>query len=124
MMQRPYEALVIVKATGTDAEVAQLVTQAEDVIKKASAAIDASRPLGRRRLAYRIGRQNEGFYQLIEFRIDPLQVDELKRLLRLNESIVRFLILTREERAAASVSDTQSKTVSDTGRMSPAATPA
>ena len=100
-MQRPYEALVIVKATGTDAEVAQLVTQAEDVIKKASAAIDASRPLGRRRLAYRIGRQNEGFYQLIEFRIDPLQVDELKRLLRLNESIVRFLILTREERAAA-----------------------
>ena len=102
-MQRPYEALVIVKATGTDAEVAQFVTQAEDVIKKASAAIDASRPLGRRRLAYRIGRQNEGFYQLIEFRIDPLQVDELKRLLRLNESIVRFLILTRDPNPPAPV---------------------
>ena len=100
-IQRLYEALVILKAAGTDAEVAQTVTQVEDIVKKAGGAIDASRPLGRRRLAYRISKQNEGYYQLIEFRIDPLQIDELKRLLRLNETIVRFLVLTREERPAA-----------------------
>jgi small subunit ribosomal protein S6 len=96
-MNRDYEALVIVKALGTDADVAQAVAQAEEPIKKLGGRVTASKPLGRRRLAYRIGRQQEGYYQLFDFQMDPLQVDELKRLLRLNETVVRFLVLNRAD---------------------------
>ena len=96
-MNREYEALIILKATGTDAEAAQAVAQVEEPIKKLGGQIDGSKPYGRRRLAYRIARQQEGYYHFVEFRLATEQVDELKRLLRLNESIVRFLILTRSD---------------------------
>ena len=95
-MTRDYEVLIILKATSTDAEVAQAVAHVEEPIKKLGGVIDGSKPYGRRRLAYRIARHTEGYYQFIEFRLAPEQVDELKRLLRLNEAIVRFLMLSRD----------------------------
>ena len=100
-MTRDYEALIIVKALGTDADVARAVAQVEEPVKKLGGRIANSKPLGRRRLAYRILRQQEGHYQLLEFQLDPAQVSELKRLLRLNESVVRFLVLNREDGPAA-----------------------
>ena len=96
-MNREYEALIMLKATGTDTEVAQSVTQLEEPIKKLGGLVDNSKVYGRRRLAYRIARQTEGYYYFIEFRIAPERIEELKRLLRLNEAIVRFLILTRSD---------------------------
>jgi len=96
-MTRTYEALIIVSAAGTDADVARVVAQVEEPIKKLGGTIANSKGLGRRRLAYRIAKQQEGYYQLLEFRLPAAQVDELKRLLRLNETVVRFLILNRSD---------------------------
>lgn len=94
-MNRVYEAFVILKATGTDTEAAQAVSHLEEPIKKLGGQIESSKHFGRRRLAYRIARQQEGYYHLLHFRMAPDQVSELKRLLRLNEAIVRFLILNK-----------------------------
>ena len=95
-MTRLYEALVIVKAVGTDPEMQQSAAQAETLIKKLGGSVDQSRGMGRRRLAFRINRQTEGYYQLVEFQLPADQIEELKRQLRLNESVVRFLVLSRE----------------------------
>lgn len=95
MVSRAYEALVILKASGTDAELAQTVKQVEEPIKKIGGHIDSSEGWGRRRLAYRINRHVEGHYHLLRFRVDPQQVEEFKRTLRLNEAVIRFLILNR-----------------------------
>jgi len=94
-MSRAYEALTILKAAGTDAELVLAVKQAEDPIQKLGGHIDSSASWGRRRLAYRIAHQQEGVYHLIQFHLEPQRLDELKRALRLNEHIVRFLILNR-----------------------------
>ena len=94
-MTPTYEALIIVSAAGTDADVARVVAQVEEPIKKLGGTIAVSKGLGRRRLAYRIAKQPEGYYQLLEFSLPASQVEELKRLLRLNETVIRFLILNR-----------------------------
>ena len=99
-MTRTYEALVIVKAVGTDPEMQQSAMQAEALIKKLGGSVDQSRGMGRRRLAFRISRQTEGYYHLIEFTLPADQIEELKRQLRLNESVVRFLVLSRDPAAA------------------------
>lgn len=99
-MTRDYEVLMLLKATGTDAEVAQAVAQVEEPIKKLGGVIATSKPYGRRRLSYRIARHTEGYYQFIEFRLAPEQIEELKRLLRLQDTVVRFLILSRSEHPA------------------------
>ena len=96
---RTYEALVILKAAGTEQDVARVAAQLEDQVKKLGGTIERSEPWGRRRLAFRIARHQEGHYQLLRFQASPAHVAELERLFRLNESIVRFMILTEEELA-------------------------
>jgi len=99
VVTRDYEALIILRVGGTDQEIARGAVQVEDLIKKLGGTIAASQSLGRRRLAYRIARQIEGYYHLLRFRAPTGQVAELERLLRLNESIVRFMILSEDELA-------------------------
>ena len=100
-MTRQYEALIIVKAAGTDAEVAQHVAQVEELLKKLGARLEQTQAFGRRRLAYRVARQTEGHYHFVVFQMAPDQLDELKRQLRLNETVVRYLILSRASKPAS-----------------------
>jgi len=97
MSDRLYEALIIVKATGTDAEIAQHAARLEDGIKKLGGRIASTQSLGRRRLAYRIARQTEGSYHLIAFHLAPEHLEPLQRQWRLSETGVRSLILSRSQ---------------------------
>ena len=94
-MSTAYEVLLILKSLGTETELAQSVKRLEEPIKKLGGQLDKSASWGRRRLAYRIARQTEGHYHLVNFHMAPDQLSELKRLYQLNEAIVRFLILNR-----------------------------
>ena len=96
---RAYEALVILRAAGTEQDVARAAAQLEEQVKKLGGKVERSEPWGRRRLAFRILRQHEGYYQLLRFQAPPAQLAELERLFRLNETIVRFIILGEDELA-------------------------
>ena len=99
MTTREYEALIIFKASASEPEIARLAGQCEEQVRRCGGRIDASQNMGRRGLAFRILRQTEGCYHLLRFHAPTEQVVELERLLRLNEAIVRFMILTEEELA-------------------------
>ena len=99
MMTKGYEALVILKASGTEQELARQAASLEDPIKKVGGKLDSAQSLGRRKLAFRISRQTEGHYHLLRFQAPAEQLGELERLFRLHESIVRFMIVAAEEGA-------------------------
>ena len=99
MTARGYEALIILKAVGTDEEIARRAAELDAQVKKMGGSIEISQHLGRRRLAFPISRQSEGHYYLLRFHAPTEQVSELERLFRLNEMIVRFIILTQDEAA-------------------------
>ena len=94
---RDYEALVIVKSVGTEQEIARQAGALEETVKKVGGTLKNSQGLGRRKFAFRISRQTEGYYFVLRFGAPTAQLAELDRLFRLNESIVRFMILTAEE---------------------------
>jgi small subunit ribosomal protein S6 len=50
---------------------------------------------GRRRLAYEIARQNEGYYVVVEFTADPAVIAELERTLHLADEVLRFKVIVR-----------------------------
>ncbi len=52
---------------------------------------------GRRPLAYPIKNHMEGNYVLQRFEMDPSATDELERLLRFNENVIRFLLIRTDE---------------------------
>ena len=54
---------------------------------------------GRRRFAFEIDRQNEGYYVVVEFTAEPTILTELDRTLHLADEILRFKVVVRGEAA-------------------------
>ncbi len=97
MTTKEYESLVILRAAGTEQELARHVAQLEEQVKKLGGSISNSQSMGRRKLAFRIGRQTEGYYYLLKFRSPGDRIGELDRVFRLNETIIRFMILSEDD---------------------------
>jgi small subunit ribosomal protein S6 len=61
---------------------------------------------GRRALAYKIGRHENGYYAIAHYTIDPKVLPEYERALKLDDSVVRYLItLYEHELGAPKLSD-------------------
>ncbi len=54
---------------------------------------------GRRRLAFEIARQSEGYYVVVEFKSDPSAIIELDRTLHFADEVLRFKVVVRGEAA-------------------------
>ena len=50
---------------------------------------------GRRRLAFEIARQTEGYYVVAEFTADPSLIKELERTLQLADEVIRFKVVVK-----------------------------
>jgi small subunit ribosomal protein S6 len=50
---------------------------------------------GKRRLAFEIDRQSEGFYVIAECQADPAAIKELDRVLALADDVMRFKVVVR-----------------------------
>ncbi len=94
-----YEALIILKTAGTEQEIARAAGQLEESVRKLGGQVERSQGMGRRRLAFRIARQGEGHYHLLHFTASTERISELKRHFGLNDAIVRFMIIAREQGA-------------------------
>jgi small subunit ribosomal protein S6 len=54
---------------------------------------------GRRRLAFEIAKQSEGYYLVVEFTAEPAVIAELERTLHLVDDVIRFKVVVRGEAA-------------------------
>ena len=54
---------------------------------------------GRRRLAFEVERQTEGYYVVAEFTAEPEAITELDRTLHLADEVLRFKVVVRGEAA-------------------------
>lgn len=54
---------------------------------------------GRRRLAFEIERQSEGYYVVVQFTAEPERIAELERALQLADEVLRFKVVVRGEAA-------------------------
>lgn len=52
---------------------------------------------GRRKLAYEIDKQRDGYYVFMYADIDPQNLPELERNLKLSSNVLRYLIVLAEE---------------------------
>lgn len=98
-MKRAYELTFIVRLDGTDEA---LINSTVDQVRawvEADELGQVSRidRWGRRKLAYEIDKQREGFYVLFEAKIEPKALGELERNLNLSPYILRYLFVRTDE---------------------------
>lgn len=104
---RIYELTFIVSTTLPESDLNTLLEQIQGHIKQTGAEIERFENLGRRRLAYEINNQREGFYVLVTIRGGGSEINEIERRLRVTDAILRYLTVRvdvdfrRAERMAA-----------------------
>ena len=75
----------------------KLIAQMEAVVAGAGGKLEKADKIGRRRLAYRVGRHREGLYVLFVLEGTGDTVKEFERRLRVTDSAIKFLTVRTDE---------------------------
>lgn len=94
---RDYELVFIVTPEFDEAATADIVDKVKSWITESSGSIESVEEWGRQKLAYLIRNHKEGQYYLFKIKLEPAAVATLERNFRLQESILRFLIINRDD---------------------------
>lgn len=97
---RPYEAMIILRpeiaADGEEA-VDSFLEGLGKLINENEGEVESAEKWGKKRLAYEVGDLTEGYYIVLYFKGVRATTDELDRNLKLNETVVRHLLVSRDE---------------------------
>ena len=94
---RSYELMFIVVPTITDEDLDKLIAQMEGVVKTTGGEVLSADRLGKRKLAYRIARFEEGLYILLNIKGDGEMTKELERRLKVTDSVIRYITVRVDE---------------------------
>lgn len=97
---KPYELLYIIGPDKDEETIAAIIAKVNGAIEALGGKVEGvfqTEPWGRRRLAYPINHQEEGYYVLTHFAVESKPLDELERTLKLTEGIWRYLVTHRME---------------------------
>ena len=92
---RLYELTVILIPEMEDHKAS--VDEIAEVVRGLGGEVDKIDLWGKKRLAYPIRKQQEGFYALITFKITPDAISEIDRVLGLRASVLRHLVVAMDE---------------------------
>ena len=94
---RNYEIMYIIRPNIEDEARKELVERFNKILTDNGAKITESKDWGKRRLAYEIKDYRDGYYQIINFKAEPVAVQEFDRLAKINDDIIRHLIVKIDE---------------------------
>jgi small subunit ribosomal protein S6 len=92
-----YESIFVADPGATDDEIGALVKMFEETISTGEGKVLKVERWGKRRLAYRIGRFEDGNYTLLFLDCPPAAIKELERRYRMNDKIIKYLTVRMEE---------------------------
>lgn len=97
-MTKHYETMFIVKPTLVEDEIKQKIEFYKEAITKNGGKIHTCLDMGMRNLAYEIKKNKRGYYFVIYFEAESSFILELERLYRINEDILRFIVIKYESK--------------------------
>ena len=93
---REYELMVVLDPNLDESAIEALNTRIQNMVTQRGGTIESVESWGRKRLAYPIGRYRDGVYVLSRFQMPPNAAAEIERALKLNESVIRHLLVRAE----------------------------
>ena len=91
-----YEIMFIVKATLEETALNNITKEVQKLITDNKSKVIEFKDMGRKKLAYPIKKEVSGFYYLMNVEATTEAIQEFDRKLRINENMLRHLILKKE----------------------------
>ena len=96
-----YEILLMLDPELPDERHDEIVTRTRELIEQRGGEVEKHDPWGRRKLAYEIDHKSEGTYDLLLFSSDAETLDELSRVLKITDGVMRHMAVRRPEGTTA-----------------------
>ena len=94
-----YEILLLFDAELPEERQNEIITRTRELIERGGT-FESHDVWGRRRLAYEIDHKGEGTYHLLTFQADPGTLDEISRVLKITDGVIRHLAVKRPKPGA------------------------
>lgn len=91
-----YESVVIFNPSLEEETIKSLIAKFTDLINN-NGKVEKVDELGKKRLAYEIKKQKEGYYIVIYFEADPTIISELERVYRIADEVMKFIVIKQED---------------------------
>ncbi|MCX6804929.1 MAG: 30S ribosomal protein S6 [Patescibacteria group bacterium] len=92
---RNYEVSVVLHPD-LEIDIANALDKIEKIISKSNAKIVKKDNWGKRKLAYKVNKQDWGIYVFYNIEVDPAKVSDINQALRITEEVMRYLIVSTE----------------------------
>lgn len=92
-----YEIMFIVNPNTPEEEIDKINGQIENIITSGGGAIEKIEKMGKRRLAYEVEKQREGFYVLFTTSANGEIIRECERRLRVMDAVIKYLTVRTDE---------------------------
>ena len=91
-----YESVIIINPNLEDGANKALIAKFTDMINK-DGKVESVDELGKKRLAYEIKKNKEGYYVVFNFEAKPELIAELERNYRIEDSVMKFISVRKED---------------------------
>jgi small subunit ribosomal protein S6 len=95
--KRIYEVVFIVDPDTPDEDLTRLTENLSNIVTDKGGTITKNEVMGRRQLAYKVGRKSEGIYVLFEIEGTGGEIAELERRMRVSDQVMRYLTVRVDE---------------------------
>ena len=90
-----YESVVIINPSVEEEKVKELSKKFTDLINN-DGKVEKIEELGKKKLAYEVKKNKEGYYVVINFEADPNLITELERNYRIMDEVIKFITVKAE----------------------------
>jgi small subunit ribosomal protein S6 len=91
-----YEGVFIINPDITADASKGVLTQVQDFVSKNGGRVDNVQEWGKRRLAYKINKKQEGNYIVLNFQLDSALTKKFEQSIRLNDNVMRYLLVNKD----------------------------
>ena len=90
-----YETIIILNSNLEEEATKSVITKVTDLIANHST-VESTEEWEKKKLAYPIKKQNEGYYVLINLSSNPDFIDELERVYNITDEIIKHIVVKKD----------------------------
>ena len=92
-----YESVIIINPSVEEEKLKSLVQRFTDIINS-DGKVEKVDELGKKKLAYEVKKNSEGYYVVTTFEGEPSLIAELERNYRITDDVIKFMVIRQDEK--------------------------